>query len=312
MKRFSIIGSGQYNWDVIKLRDYPDGFVPGKRNTFTETILSEEVGGTCGNIMCALARLGWEACPQVKLIDSSEGRKLADSLGSYGCDLKYVSFSEKGGFSGITCIHRKNRATGMPEPGLRSFGPNNSRFRKITELRAGDEVPALLDSVTEAPDVYFFDHSEAGPRKIAEELRKRGSLIFYECENNRDRNKFVKSVRIADIVKFSDENVPDISFCAEFSDKLFIQTQGADGLQFSLRGGPWIHIPSQQTGNTIDTEGCGDTITAVFLDEIAKLGLPKISDLTEEEVTAALREATLKAALCAQHYGPKAWLKIIS
>ena len=29
-KKLTIIGSGQYNYDIIKLREYPDGFVIGK------------------------------------------------------------------------------------------------------------------------------------------------------------------------------------------------------------------------------------------------------------------------------------------
>ena len=31
-----VIGSGQYNYDIIKLREYPNGFVVGKRNTYVE------------------------------------------------------------------------------------------------------------------------------------------------------------------------------------------------------------------------------------------------------------------------------------
>lgn len=51
-KRHTIIGSGQYNFDIIKVREYPDGFIIGKRNPYIETIIAEEVGGTCGNVMC--------------------------------------------------------------------------------------------------------------------------------------------------------------------------------------------------------------------------------------------------------------------
>ena len=303
-----IIGSGQYNWDVIKLREYPEGFTPGKRNPFTERVLKEEVGGTCGNVMCMLSRLGWDARPQVKLIDDQNGLKLADSLKSFGCDTRHVSFSPNGGFSGLACTHRRNRTTGEHELGLKGFGPNGSMFRKITELRARDEAPAFLVNLTETPDVYFFDHSEAGPRLIAKELQQLGTIIYYECENSRDINKFIKSVEVADIVKFSDENVPDVSFCSNHKNKLFIQTQGAKGVQFKLCDGEWKHIPAVPIKNVVDWEGCGDTITAVFINELGKLGLPKISEMTEDQVLSALRIASEKAALCTQYYGAKEWL----
>ena len=311
MKKYSIIGSGQYNWDIIKLREYPEGFTVGKRNKFVEKVLFEEVGGTCGNVMCILARLGWIAIPQVKLINTEEGQQIADSLKVYGCDLQYVSLVEKGGFSGMVCTHRKSNKTGEHELGLRSFGPNGSQFRKVTELRVRDEVPAFLHTLAETPDVYFFDHSEAGPRAVANELRNRGTLIYYECENSKDWKKFIKSVEVADIVKFSNENVSDLKFCDGYKDKLFIQTQGAKGLQFKLREGAWIHVDPVQVENVMDWEGCGDTTTAVFLNELGKMGLPHVSSLTEEQVLSALKAATAKAALCTQYYGSKSWLKII-
>lgn len=304
-----IIGSGQYNYDIIKLREYPEGFIVGKRNPYVERTLMEEVGGTCGNVMCMLAHFGWDALPQVKLINNEEGQKLADSLIQFGCDPRHITLVEHGGFSGMMCVHRKGIKTGEHELGIRGFGPNGSQFRKITELRARDEVPTLLDTISEVPDVYFFDHNEAGPRLIAEELRSRGTLVYYEAENNRDWKKFIKSVEIADIVKFSDENVPDISFCSDFKDKLFIQTQGAYGLRFSLCGGEWIHIDPIKVDTVVDWEGCGDTVSAVFINELWRIGLPKVSDLTEEQVLTALNVAVGKAALCTQHYGSKGWLK---
>lgn len=308
-KRPVIIGSGQYNYDIIKIREYPDGFSIGKRNPYTETTLVEEVGGTCGNVMCMLAHLGWETRPQVKLIDSEEGHKLADSLKEFGCDSRYISFSPNGGFSGLMCTHRKNRNTGEHELGLRGFGPNGSRFRKITELRARDEVPQFLDSITEYPDVYFFDHNEAGPREMAKDFRNRGTLIYYEAENNKDWNKFLKSVELADIVKFSDENVPDIDFCKNYSDKLFIQTLGPKGMRFSLKGGEWVKVKPVPVENVVDWEGCGDTVSAVFLNELYKFGLPKVSELTEEQVLKALNVAAEKSAFNTQYYGSKGWIK---
>lgn len=303
------IGSGQYNWDVIIQREYPEGFVAGKRNPCTDEVLKEEVGGTCGNVMCMLAHLGWDARPQVKL-DIKEGQKLADSLKDFGCDTRYVSLVENGGFSGMECTHRRNRKTGEHELGLHGFGPNASRFRKITELRARDEVPAFLDMISETPNVYFFDHMDAGPRKIAQELHKKGTLVYFECENCKDWKKFLKSVDVADIVKFSDENVPDISFCKDYPTKLFIQTQGSKGLQFSLRGGNWIHIKPVKVANVVDWEGCGDTVSAVFLNELGKIGLPRVSDLTEEQVISALNVAAEKSALNTQHMGSKGWLTV--
>lgn len=37
----TILGAGVFNFDTIIRRDYPEGFVPGKRNKFTETVVDE-------------------------------------------------------------------------------------------------------------------------------------------------------------------------------------------------------------------------------------------------------------------------------
>lgn len=50
-------------------------------------------------------------------------------------------------------------------------------------------------------------------------------------------------------------------------------------------------------------------MSAVFINELNKIGLPKVSELTEEQVLTALGVAVEKAALCTQYYGSKGWLK---
>lgn len=309
-KKLVVVGSGQYNYDVIKVREYPKGFVPGEKNAFVDKVHTEEVGGTCGNVMCMMQHLGWDARPQVKLTLGADGQNMVASLKHFGCDARYVMLAEGGGFSGWESIHRRNKKTGEPEMGHRSYGPRGSRFHKITELRVSDEVPALLAQMEgETPDVYFFDHSDAGPRAIAAALKERGSLVYYECEKAKDRSKFLKCVEVADIVKFSDENVPDVSFCAEFPAKLFIQTQGGKGMMFRLpKSDEWVRVEAVPVETIVDWEGCGDTTTAVFLNELGKIGLPRVSELTAEQVKAALSVAAEKAAQCTQYYGSKGWV----
>lgn len=55
-KKLSIMGVGSYNLDTIVKREYPEGFVPGKRNKFVEKVMIEEIGSNPGNVMCIL---GW-------------------------------------------------------------------------------------------------------------------------------------------------------------------------------------------------------------------------------------------------------------
>ena len=51
----TIIGTGIFNPDTIVVREYPQW--PALRPS-TDKVVLEEVGGTCGNVMSMVARLG--------------------------------------------------------------------------------------------------------------------------------------------------------------------------------------------------------------------------------------------------------------
>lgn len=51
----TVIGTGIFNLDIIVGRDYPEW--PQLR-PFTDNVVLEEVGGTCGNVMCMLGTVG--------------------------------------------------------------------------------------------------------------------------------------------------------------------------------------------------------------------------------------------------------------
>ena len=216
-----ILGSGIYNLDTNVVREYPDG--PGSRR-FTETVLGDEVGGTCGNEMCILAGLGLETYPQACLDDS--------------------------------------------------------------------------------PDFYFFDDPAAGHRYVAGALRERGTTVYFEparVETNAD----LESVRCSDIVKFSNENIPDASFADGFRDKLFVQTLGKEGLRYKFLDGDWKTLPPVVNAHVVDTEGAGDATTSAIISGIARSG-KRFRDLDETELVRILTDAQQFASESVSRMGTKA------
>ncbi|MBR1435407.1 MAG: hypothetical protein IJ584_09890 [Bacteroidales bacterium] len=286
----SIIGSGIYMLDKIVKRSYPEW---PKMRPFTEESVIEEVGGTCGNVMCILSWLGWDAMPQVCLDESEEGFKMKSDLISYGCDPRFVTNSPDGGTTILRCTHKKN-PDGSPSVSFRAGSPGGSRFPKRHFLRVKDEAPAFLGKLEEAPGVYFFDDPAAGHRLIAKELREKGSLVYFE-PSKISTNADMDAVKVSDIVKFSGENVPDCSFTEVFDDKLFIQTLGADGLRFRLRQGDWVSVQPVHCDNVVDWEGAGDWTTSAFLTRIASLDMP-FTEMKEEDIKEALQVAQIVAA----------------
>lgn len=295
----TVIGSGVYMLDIIVVREYPEW--PALR-PFTDRTVLEEVGGTCGNVMCMLSWLGWKAMAQACLDDSPEGLKMTLDLLRYGCDCRYVTNAPDGGTTLLRCTHKRD-ADGRKKIAFRAGSPGGSRFPKHHYLRAKDEAPAFLESVADAPGVYFFDDPAAGHRLIARVLREQGSVVYFEPSKIATKAD-LEAVEASDIVKFSGENIPDMSFTDRFDDKLFVQTLGAEGLRFRLRGGGWTVVPPVACEEVVDWEGAGDWTTSAFLNRLAELDKP-FAEFTEQDVAEALAAAQVTAAKSVRYLSSK-------
>ena len=63
-KKKTCLLCGVFNYDRITQREYPQGFVVGKRNNaYDEHLVMECVGGTCGNVSTMLPYLGVQTFP---------------------------------------------------------------------------------------------------------------------------------------------------------------------------------------------------------------------------------------------------------
>ena len=303
MKKTCLLG-GNFALDTIVTRDYPDGFVVGKSNKFTETIVTETVGNTCGNVACMLAYLGVQTFPIAHLDLSEQGLKIKEDLQQYGADVRFVENSDKGGTTLLRCTHKRDKTTGEHTVSFRATSPG-SRFPKRRFLRARDEAPSFMENLNFTPDIFFFDAAEAGLRYLAGELRKRGTLVYFEPESDADKNKFLKAVEVSDIVKFSHEKVRDISFMTQYTDKLFIRTLSADGLEFNLRGQGWVKVNSVPNDNVVDWEGAGDWTTSQFIACLCERDILSVAQMSVDSVRKCLEVACEVASQSVSFLGSK-------
>jgi hypothetical protein len=179
--------SGNFALDTIVTRDYPNGFVVGKTNKFTETIVAECVGNTCGNVAAILPYLGVESFPIVHLDLSEQGLQIKDDLQRYGADVRFVENSATGGTTLLRCTHKRDKMTGEHTASFRATSPG-SRFPRRRFLRVRDEAPAFIEKLDFTPDVFFFDAAEAGLRYLASELRRKGTLVYFEPESDAENS----------------------------------------------------------------------------------------------------------------------------
>ena len=110
------MGAGNYTLDVIIQREYPNGFVVGKRNKFEEKILKMEIGNTCGNVMTMLPYLGVKTFPIAKFDVSPQGYQMKRDMKAYGADVRFVSNTLNGGTTILRCMHKLDNQ-GIPTMG---------------------------------------------------------------------------------------------------------------------------------------------------------------------------------------------------
>ena len=200
--------------------------------------------------------------------------------------------------------HTRDKATGEHTVSFRATSPG-CRFPKRRFLRVRDEAPAFMENLDFTPDIFFFDAAEAGLLYLAGELRKRGTLVYFEPESDADKNKFQKAVEVSDIVKFSHEKVGDTSFSEQYTDKLFIRTMGAEGLEFNLCGQGWVRVDSVPNDNVVDWEGAGDWTTSKIIACLCERGILSIAQMTIKSVSKCLREACEVASRSVSYLGSK-------
>jgi len=300
MKR-KILGTGVFNLDTILVRDYPEG--PSRQRVFTEKLIMEEVGATCGNVMTMLSHLGEEVYPVAKFDDTPQGLKLTDDFRKYGCDCRFVSNEPDGGTTILRCTHKLDKS-GNHYMSRTTSSRGGSRFPRRKFLRGRDEAPEFLERLDFTPDVFFFDDPSAGHRVLAKGLREKGTLVYFE-PGHMEKGPEKSSVDVSDIIKFSNQNIPDISFTDGYKDKLFIQTMGADGLRFNLRSEGWVTLPPVPCEKVVDWEGAGDWTTSMLIHGLCQRGILSISDMTRENLSEILQEAQQVASLSVGFYGSK-------
>ncbi|MCQ2384121.1 MAG: PfkB family carbohydrate kinase [Paludibacteraceae bacterium] len=308
-KQLSIMGVGAYCLDTIVKREYPNGFVPGRRNKFVEHLIQEEVGSNPGNVMCIMGWFGWNSYPIALFDNSREGLKLTADFQRYGCNTRFVSNTPEGGTNLLKVIHALDD-NGNP---IRKFSKRhapNSGFPKdkaFTVMGKDATLPKFIASLDFLPDVYFFESTTAAWRELGKWMRSKGVMVYYEVQrmSMKEFPKYLKCMKESDIVKFSDEAVEDLGFVDELKDKLVIQTLGSKGVRFNLRGAGWQALPPVVNENVVDTEGCGDWTTASFINALGKRGVLKFENLTADLVSECLMEAQGYASQCASYIGTK-------
>ena len=275
-----ILGAGLISLDVL-IRD-------GERLP-----VSYYVGGTCGNVMMILAHMGWDAYPIARLDGTKDTARLLADMKKNSVHTDFISTSD--GKTPVIVQRNFINKDGVPTHRFESRN-NMGRFYldfKSLTLKQANDVIARIDFV---PKVFFFDRVSPAILRLADTFKEKGSAVFFEpSSRGGDVKTFNKCVEVADVVKFSDQRIKDYHQFDDVEDKLFIQTQGAQGLIYRLNSG-WTHLNPMMNDNVVDTAGAGDWTAAALINEFYK-------DKEKQEIFHFTPAAIAEALNAAQRIG---------
>lgn len=227
-------------------------------------------GGTCANVLTALAQLGEDAT-----------MLLPEYMSDIRKDEFYLTFNRLN----VNLLFYGNTKQKIPRI-VETYDDNyrhvfytkcpkckkdliKNRFVTKRETKA-------LTGVFKVCDVFFTDRISDGIKEIAKELNRNQAKVFYEPNSGRNLKALVEMAKLSNVLKFSTDRISMslaegiLSQCQDTMLEVVIATHGKKGLSYCYKmnsGGfsDWIEGPHINFKSIKDTSGAGDWLTAGFL-----------------------------------------------
>lgn len=249
-------------------------------------------GGTCGNVLAALAFLGWDSYPVARIGDDAAGARVLDDLAACGVRTDFAAFAPRRPTPVVVqrirvdsegrVVHRF--ATRCP--GCGAFFP---QYQPVPREPLGKVMAALP-----APEVVFVDRLSPGAVLLAETAYQRGALIYFEPSAKCDPRLVERMLAVAHIVKYSEDRAHDFARPRHTVVPLEIETRGAAGIRycgtmFSARGRTWRSLPGFVVPQLRDAAGAGDWMSAGLIDFLAQAGAAGLEAVPRDVIEEGLR-----------------------
>lgn len=277
-----LVGTGLLALDLIVQHD-----ADGQR-------LSASGGGTCGNVLAILARLGWESSWLGAMGPSAPGCMLIEEMQRGGVQ---THTSPDDAPAPIFAHHIRTCADGHTSHWFSDACPVCAR-RLPRYSRPSDSWLRNQAHLVQSADVFFVDRLSAGALDLARVAHERGALVVYEPSSASDAPWMTEMIAIADVVKFSSDRASALRGHTPPNERaLWVETRGRDGLRWSLGrvGAHHTVTPAVRNSKAVDACGAGDWLTSALLFGLAHTQ-KRPEDLTFAQLAALMRQASSVAA----------------
>ena len=257
-------------------------------------------GGTCGNVLCILAGLGWDAYPIARMNGDAASERVRRDMVRWGVHLDWTTCAPVK-YTPIIVQEIRRRQDGRPDHRFSWFCPRCGEwlppFRAIT-MDAVDRIkPALADA-----SVFFLDRLSRAALTLAADASAGGAVVVFEPSGRTNGNFMAEALELAHVVKYAGDRFFSIrGVMGKGSAALLeIRTLGEGGLQYRHRLGrgvsDWIHLAAVPASGLVDTCGAGDWCTAGLIAQVAVGGQDGLRGAGARGVRAALRQGQALAA----------------
>ena len=245
-QRRRVVGTGLTVMDRI----YTDG-----------VFVSEELGGSCGNVLLSLAMLRHEGAPLITLGMDAIGGRLVKEFASAGADVSHIrremgrhspvitqevdTVSSRHSFSFI-CI---DTLTELP------------RYWPIEPAQASAAATVLTSCA-----LFYADRLSPGILEAMTAARTAGAVVYFEPSDIDDVDLFDAALELTTILKYSADRLgPELDAKVCNSPVVAIVTHGELGLEIRRQGSStWSAAVSAV--HIADTCGAGDMVSVGLID----------------------------------------------
>lgn len=285
-KKPSIFGIGLVSLDVVQKPGNP--------------LITTSAGGTCGNVVSILSYLGWKSYAISRLNNDKASIEIKSDLKRSGVDLSYVSCEPVSHApiiiqnlilkAGNKPIHRFS----MKCPKCKSWLPS---FKAVL-----NESVELINRSSQKSNVFFIDRLSRSALTLAKNASDNGALVFYEPSSKGDEKYLQEILKIAHVVKYSDQRFKSIPGLGNKGSSVFleIKTLGEKGLKFRHKKNgifsDWNSLPSITAKVLVDSCGSGDWCTAGIISKIGLNGASSALAASSGELIEALKYGQTLAA----------------
>jgi fructokinase len=266
-------------------------------------------GGTCGNVLAALAFLGWDAFPISRLSPDQAGAIVRADLARWGVHQDFIQLEPTTSTPIIVeQVVRTKRGVPVHRFHLSCLqcGGWYPAFRPLREDMANAAIPQLR-----SPHVFFADRVSKGIVELAKHCAESGALVFFEPCGTGDTKLFRQMIQLAHVVKYSQERAKNfLDILQTAAPLLQIETLGEDGLRYQSRlphaqTRGWKKVDAIEVAELKDAAGAGDWTSAGLINRLGRNGASGFLQTESETLAGAFTQAQAIAAWNCQFEGAR-------